>query len=492
MPEFLFAPVPHQEAIDFIAAKPVMARSVFDELLPELKSAAFTIAGVDSAAVQQNVRDLIATVPAGQPWDVVKKQIVAQISPYLVDPNGTPEEQAKQARAAEAKAELLLRINGHQAYATAAHRVMMRQTAIFPFWQYQTIGDAHVRPSHAALNGLILPWDSPFWETHNPPWEWGCRCIKIPRTADDVMKIRAAKTDRPTPTGWVLAGNLQIELEKSNRLVRGAAVHNVAPTGTFRFDPDQPWISVAELKARYSPAVWQDFEKWARKTEIENGRTVWEWINRTEQVAAAPAPEVVSVSSGARQSPISAIMDIKINDRGLRQELNEALAAIDRTHDDGAVPAHVVRLGRSSALGEFFRDQGLIVIKRTGPWRRLTFAHETGHAIDYYAFGDPRSFASETDAAFAGWRAAIAKSDAVATLKAAANIPNRAYFLRQLELFARSYAQYIAYRSEDAAMLADVERILGGEQPWRQWQPDDFTPIAQALDELFTVKGWLP
>ncbi|MDD6471780.1 MAG: phage minor head protein, partial [Bacteroidales bacterium] len=45
--------------------------------------------------------------------------------------------------------------------------------------QYRTVRDSHVRPEHAALDGVTLPPSDPFWETYYPPNGWNCRCSAI-------------------------------------------------------------------------------------------------------------------------------------------------------------------------------------------------------------------------------------------------------------------------------------------------------------------------
>jgi len=54
----------------------------------------------------------------------------------------------------------------------------------------------HPRPQHMAWNGLTLPHDHPFWQTHSPPNGWGCRCI--------CTAVAAPKKGDPTapPAGW--------------------------------------------------------------------------------------------------------------------------------------------------------------------------------------------------------------------------------------------------------------------------------------------------
>ena len=69
------------------------------------------------------------------------------------------------------------------------------------------------------------------------------------------------------------------------------------------------------------------------------------------------------------------------------------------------------------------------------------------------------------------------------------------YLLRDTEMFARSYAQYIATKSQDVAMLAELDEIRTPRSAQfsypTQWQNDDFEPIAQAFDEMFKELEWL-
>lgn len=45
--------------------------------------------------------------------------------------------------------------------------------------QYRTAGDSHVRPEHAELNGVTLPFSDPFWDEYYPPNGWNCRCTVV-------------------------------------------------------------------------------------------------------------------------------------------------------------------------------------------------------------------------------------------------------------------------------------------------------------------------
>ena len=57
--------------------------------------------------------------------------------------------------------------------------------------QYRTVGDDHVRPEHAALNGTTLPFSDPFWNSYYPPNGWNCRCTVV-----QVRKTKYPETPR--------------------------------------------------------------------------------------------------------------------------------------------------------------------------------------------------------------------------------------------------------------------------------------------------------
>ncbi len=45
--------------------------------------------------------------------------------------------------------------------------------------QYRTAGDGRVRPEHAKLDGITLPFSHAFWDKYFPPNGWNCRCTAV-------------------------------------------------------------------------------------------------------------------------------------------------------------------------------------------------------------------------------------------------------------------------------------------------------------------------
>ena len=264
---------PNEAAADYIRGKAVADPKNFGNLPPQLKQRAFTVAGIEQMDVLRRMRDIIARLPEGTSWDEAKRDLASEISPFLDVEDG------KRAKAARARAEFLLRTHGFQAYAVSRHQEQMGVVKDFPYWKYETVGDNRVRASHAALDGKVLRADDPWWKTHYPPWDWGCRCIVIPLDEEDAQEIGISEhNDMPTP--------------QRNE--------------NFSFDPSDASIDIDALRERWgtgngepgtgkSEADWKIFVAKCRSETVQaDGRapeTMWELMldNKMQKQARAEA-----------------------------------------------------------------------------------------------------------------------------------------------------------------------------------------------------------
>lgn len=231
---------------------------------------------------------------------------------------------------------------------------------------------------------------------------------------------------------------------------------------------------------------------------------------------------------------------LRNNTRGdVRAGVERAMAAIDKVHHDGELyPIPVKNSSASSRYGQYtyrnsmFGAPGLddnITISKGGDHHATTMAHEVGHWLDRRALGTGSNgrpemlggqlaFKSESAAAagkhvlgagvqpevepeWAAWWEAVDGSDAIKQMRST-RVPGqekyRNYTLTPREMWARSYAQYISLRSGDPKMqqeIADLVAIRDAEnwrklQGYSQWTPEDFEPIAQAIDGILAAKGW--
>ena len=177
------------------------------------------------------------------------------------------------------------------------------------------------------------------------------------------------------------------------------------------------------------------------------------------------------------------------------QIINHAISLIDKVHDDGKLPAINILANRGKDLGVYTcsgKHSVDIKIRKTGPWPGLTTLHEIGHFIDHQALGSGAGFGSMLNKALDVWKNAVQSSKAVEQIKFAnMGADRKQYFLSDIELFARSYAQYITEKSADPILLSELDKVRNGYSPWRQWSADDFVPIRKAFDQVFKKEGWL-
>ena len=241
---------PNEAAAAYIRGKAVADPANFGALPAQLKQRAFTVAGIERMDTLRRLRDTIARLPEGASWDEVKRDLAAEISPFLDVEDG------KRAKAARARAEFMLRMQGAQAYAVARHQQQMGSLERFPYWQYETVGDNRVRASHAALDGKVLRADDPWWKTHYPPWDWGCRCIVHALDEEDAQEIGITESsDMPTP----------------------------GRSGTFAFDPTNAGIDIDALIGNHDEPDWKmNFVNPAKNVMMEKTDgtkcTMWDFM----------------------------------------------------------------------------------------------------------------------------------------------------------------------------------------------------------------------
>lgn len=186
-------------------------------------------------------------------------------------------------------------------------------------------------------------------------------------------------------------------------------------------------------------------------------------------------------------------------------EIARAIDAVDHVHKDGTLPFISIRLitpSRFGLQGGFDPNTNRISVASTALDVRSTCWHELGHALDEYGIARGTAPASAFDPALDGWRRAVAQSHRYAEWTAIHRVATNPQFQQHMlyatsasELWARSYAQYIATRANDLVVLthfAQLEVDIGLSLALHyQWDVVDFVQIADEIDVLFRYLGWL-
>lgn len=84
----------------------------------------------------------------------------------------------------------------------AAGRLAQLRAAGYRYFVYRHGGSAHPRVDHLSWDGLVLPANHPFWDTHLPPNGWGCSCYVLgARSMAQARRLGGDPGLKP-PEGW--------------------------------------------------------------------------------------------------------------------------------------------------------------------------------------------------------------------------------------------------------------------------------------------------
>ena len=222
------------------------------------------------------------------------------------------------------------------------------------------------------------------------------------------------------------------------------------------------------------------------------------------------------VSRPPTKALVSQAIAIEAKPRG--EVIRYAVDLIDSVHSDGKLPKIFASTDEKLTDHGYYERQPddspwQIVISPNGRHPELTCVHEIGHFLDHLALGRAGHWASISSRSLSGWREAVEQTQAVQELRGRkqgplpVTLPSGVslqvfveqrvldYALGPLELFARSYAQYITRASQDKVLLvqmaAEIDTLEWQVYPL-QWQDKDFTPIYDQLELLLRKKGWRP
>lgn len=273
MPDFAQQPLTFTAARDFLEQKvnlPTKLGSLDLSLrVPSrVRMQAFFSARVASAHVLEQLRAEVEKIAAGESDYVsararLKEFLAAQ--GYGVPDVGTKEERQLATLASTARLNLILQQNVAMAHAIGQREVSEDPAVkeIFPNYEYHAVLDENTRDEHAALDGLILPKDDPFWRTHYPPWEFNCRCIV---------------TDTDEPANGKSAGfKAKNEEGQAGRVDFGGRILDVQPNQSgfvFESDPEQvlptPDFSIIrdqELRRQFEAEYEAERKKYAARLQ---------------------------------------------------------------------------------------------------------------------------------------------------------------------------------------------------------------------------------
>lgn len=267
------------------------------------------------------------------------------------------------------------------------------------------------------------------------------------------------------------------------------------------------------------------------KTIVE----VWDdrFFDVVETIEEHAAKLVAPVPVSAENITASSVVEVAAGKVG--NTVRNGLSLIEQVHDLPATTRKVTTQMRKvpigeNTLGDFTRGFGpriRIVTSADEVSQARTFIHEFGHFIDNQVFypNNVRSYATEmanglielgkvskkTRGEIGGdlleqFMLKVKQTKAYESLQRikdgtitslssggkqwAVNAKHAKYLLEPPELWARAYEQYIATKTNSAALLETIDKGAKGAYK-RYWSTEEFLPIMKEMDKVFDQLGLL-
>jgi len=167
MPSIDVGNVPFKEAIDHFQGKLKIPSKHWDDMLGEVHAKAFTVAGATKADLLTDFHTAVSeAISNGTTITEFRKQFDKTVTKHGWSYKGKRGWRTR----------VIYDTNLRTAHAAGKWQQFQRLKDRRPFLQYYTAGDGSVRPEHREWNLTVLHIDDPWWSSHYPPNDFGCRC----------------------------------------------------------------------------------------------------------------------------------------------------------------------------------------------------------------------------------------------------------------------------------------------------------------------------
>lgn len=199
------------EAVVYYQQKGLKTSYDWRDVTAQEHRAAFTVAKMMDTDLLSKVKlEVDKAIANGTPLAEFKKSLIPTLQKAgwwgradTIDPL-TGEIKTAQLGSAS-RLETIFRTNLQNAYAAGRWEAIQTSAEVMPYLLYDAVDDSRTRPEHERWDGMVLPVESAFWDTHYPPNGWNCRCGVIQMTDEDVAEegLKVAKEPLLTKKTWV-------------------------------------------------------------------------------------------------------------------------------------------------------------------------------------------------------------------------------------------------------------------------------------------------
>jgi hypothetical protein len=203
MAQIKFAALPPEEAIAFFRQKGYKIGFDWRDVWQQEHQAAFTVA---KAMQLDLLRDIRAAVDGALADGTTFADFRKNLKPLLVQKGWWGRADLEDPLTGEVKnvqlgstrrLKTIYDTNLRTAHSEGQWERIQASKQSFPYLQYDGNNSEHPRLQHAAWDGMVLPVDDPFWQSHMPVKEWGCKCRAIQMTGGMLERRGLTVSDSP-------------------------------------------------------------------------------------------------------------------------------------------------------------------------------------------------------------------------------------------------------------------------------------------------------
>lgn len=175
-------PLPPKEAIEYFRQKGYLIGFAWEDVWQQEHQAAFTVAKAMQIDLLEDIRKAVDTALAdGTPFGEFRKQL----KPILVQKGWWGKADMKDPQTGETKnvqlgstrrLKTIYDTNLRTAHSEGQWERIQKTKAAFPYLQYDGNNSEHPRLVHSGWDSMVRPVDDPFWQSHMPVKEYGCKC----------------------------------------------------------------------------------------------------------------------------------------------------------------------------------------------------------------------------------------------------------------------------------------------------------------------------
>lgn len=175
-----FQNLPFDEAIEYFRSKVNLPSEHWTDVWQQMHQRAFTVAGAMQDDILTDFKKAIddAISKGGTITDFRKTfdEVVARTGWSYKGNRGW-------------RTATIFNTNMRVAHSVGAYKQLEAVRATRPYWRYVGGLSENPRPLHLKWNGLVLPADDPWWDTHFPPNGWGCKCQVVSHSGRELTRM---------------------------------------------------------------------------------------------------------------------------------------------------------------------------------------------------------------------------------------------------------------------------------------------------------------